>query len=188
MPLHLIPSSLYSISSQEVANIFLAGCKSLDSKLQKPLYQDRHSSPQKVQVSSDHKSPDREEVYLHLSPEHRVVLDWLSNLPDRVIEDVVRNFLAKLETDLLEDMDNKVILTLINIEKMKMNDFFFWCSLLNGCSSRLPTKLPSLHEASLARLVAVRGDHQHQAYFIHSLLKPARPLVPHKSNYSSCGR
>ena len=107
MPLHILPSSLYSISSQEVANILLAGCKSLDSKLQQPLDQDRHSSPQKIQVSSDHKSPGREEVYQHLSPEHRVVLDWFSNLPDRVIEDVVRDFLEKLEIDLLEDMDNK---------------------------------------------------------------------------------
>jgi hypothetical protein len=81
-----------------------------------------HSSPFSEKA---HKSPGREEVYLHLSPEHRVLLDWLSNLPDRVIEDVVRNFLAKLETHLLDDMDNKLILTMINIEKMKMNDFFF---------------------------------------------------------------
>ena len=52
-------------------------------------------------------------------------MDWLSNLPDKVVEDVVQEFLAKLETHLLEDMDNKLILTLINIERMKINDFYF---------------------------------------------------------------
>jgi len=126
MPSYLAPSSLYSLSSQQVASILLAGCKALDSKLQQPVVdQERHVSPKKPQTRSPHKSPGREEVYLHLSPEHRVVLDWLSNLPDRVIEDVVRTFLVKLETHLLDDMDNKLILTLINIEKMRMNDFFF---------------------------------------------------------------
>ena len=32
---------------------------------------------------------------------------------------------ARLEQHLLEDMDNKLILTLINIEKMRINDFYF---------------------------------------------------------------
>ena len=41
------------------------------------------------------------------------------------MEDVIKEFLEKLETHLLEDMDNKLILTLINIEKMRMNDFYF---------------------------------------------------------------
>ena len=62
---------------------------------------------------------------LQISPSHKPVLSWLSNLPDRVVEDVVRELLARLETHLLEDMDNKLILTLINIEKMKINDFYF---------------------------------------------------------------
>ena len=125
MSTHLLPSSLYSLSNQKVATILLEGCKALDSKLQQPVDQDRHISPKNTHSISPHKSPGREEVSLHLSPEHRAVLDWLSNLPDRVIEDVVRDFLVILETCLLDDMDNKLILTLINIEKMKMNDFFF---------------------------------------------------------------
>jgi len=125
MPVHLIPSSLYSLSSQGVATLLLAGCKSLDNKLQQPTEQDRICSPRKNPCGLPHVSPGREEVYLHLSSEHRTLLDWMSNLPDGVIEDVVRNFLEQLETHLVDDMDNKLILTLINIEKMKMNDFFF---------------------------------------------------------------
>eukprot|EP00092_Neocalanus_flemingeri_P007056 GFUD01007623.1.p1 GENE.GFUD01007623.1~~GFUD01007623.1.p1 ORF type:complete len:628 (-),score=196.56 GFUD01007623.1:149-2032(-) len=125
MPVRLIPSSLYSLSSQGVATLLLAGCKSLDNKWQQPIEHENPSSLIKAPFGLPHKSPGREEVYLHLSPEHRTLLDWLSNLPDRVIEDVVSNFLAKLETHLLDDMDNKLILTMINIEKMKMKDFFF---------------------------------------------------------------
>jgi len=124
MPTHLIPSSLYTLSSEGVASLLLSGCKSLDNKWQQPAEEDK-LSPKKTPFSLPHKSPGREEVYLHLSLEHRALLDWLSNLPDRVIEDVVRSFLAKLETHLVDDMDNKLIMTLINIEQMKMNDFFF---------------------------------------------------------------
>ena len=70
-------------------------------------------------------SPSKEEVHLQISESHRPVLSWLSHLPDRVVEDVVVELLARLETHLLEDMDNKLILTLINIEKMRINDFYF---------------------------------------------------------------
>ena len=125
MPAHLNPSSLFSLSSQAVANTLLTGCRALDGKLQQPKLHDRQISPKKGQIRSPYKSPCMEEVSLHLSPEHRSVLDWLSNLPGRVIEDVIRIFVTKLETHLLDDMDNKLILTMINIENMKMNDFFF---------------------------------------------------------------
>ena len=56
-------------------------------------------------------SPSKEEVYLRLSQlseQHQQLLDWLSNLPDRVVEDVVHQFLNKLELHLLE------VLTFLN--------------------------------------------------------------------------
>ena len=67
-----------------------------------------------------------------LSLDQRFVKDWLGNLPDTVVEEVVSSTLLNLESRLLVDKDKKLILTLINIETIKMNDFFFGIhSLLN---------------------------------------------------------
>jgi len=128
MPLHLEPSSLYLVSSREVSNLLFTCCRRLDNDIEQPESDFNHdilASPRKY---TPKQSPSKEEVYLRLSQlseQHQQLLDWLSNLPDRVVEDVVHQFLNKLELHLLEDMDNKLILTLINIEKMKINDFYF---------------------------------------------------------------
>ena len=124
MPQHLQPSSLYLLCGREVSGHLFNTCRTLDNQLDQnddldtrdPVLSPRRSPPN---------SPSKEEVYIQLSPQHRMLMDWLSNLPDKVVEDVVQEFLAKLETHLLEDMDNKLILTLINIDKMKINDFYF---------------------------------------------------------------
>jgi len=49
----------------------------------------------------------------------------LSHLPDPVLERVVKDLLNFLERELLEDKDRKIIMTLINIEQMKVNDLSF---------------------------------------------------------------
>jgi len=124
MPKHLVPSSLYSLSSKGVASLLLSGCQALDKQWEEPDQEDR-----KLLLSPDRRavlhSPDREEVYLQLSPAHRTLLDWLTNLPDRVVEDVVVDFITKVEAQLLKDKDQKLIMSLINIEQMKLSDFFF---------------------------------------------------------------
>ena len=100
-------------------------CKRLDSELEKIDDEEKPHDVFSSPTKSPRKTPNREELRLQLSPNHRNLLEWLSNLPDRVVEDVIKEFLDKLETHLLEDMDNKLIMTLINIEKMRMNDFYF---------------------------------------------------------------
>lgn len=123
MPQHLKPVRLYDLTCREVATLLFSSCRRLDNLEhidEEERARDILSSPSKTP-----RTPDREELSLQLSPNHRKLLDWLSNLPDRVVEDVIKDFLEKLETHLLEDMDNKLILTLINIEKMRMNDFYF---------------------------------------------------------------
>ena len=125
MPHHLRPVRLYDISSKEVASLVFRTCKRLDNELEKIDDEERPHDVFSSPTKSPCKTPDREELCLQLSPSHRNLLEWLSNLPDRVVEDVIKQFLEKLETHLLEDMDNKLILTLINIEKMRMNDFYF---------------------------------------------------------------
>jgi len=70
-------------------------------------------------------SPSREEVSSILPAEQRPILSWLSHLPDPVVETVVGHLLDQVETQLMEDKDKKLIMTLINIEHMKVNDFFF---------------------------------------------------------------
>jgi len=119
MPKFLAPSSLYTLSSKCVASSLLEGCQALDKMWVEPAQEE-----QQVLLSPS-SPPGREEVYLHLSPTHRTVLDWLSNLPDMVVEKVVMEMLGKMEVKLLEDKDKKLIMTMINIEQMKMNDFFF---------------------------------------------------------------
>ena len=125
MPHHLRPVKLYEFSCKEVASLVFRTCKRLDNELEKIDDEDRPHEVFSSPTKSPCKTPDREELCLQLSPRHRNLLEWLSNLPDRVVEDVIKYFLEKLETHLLEDMDNKLILTLINIEKMRMNDFYF---------------------------------------------------------------
>ena len=123
MPQHLKPVRLYDLTCREVATLLFSSCRRLDNLEhidEEERARDILSSPSKTP-----RTPDREELSLQLSPNHRKLLDWLANLPDRVVEDVIKDFLEKLETHLLEDMDNKLILTLINIEKMRMNDFYF---------------------------------------------------------------
>eukprot|EP00090_Calanus_glacialis_P027302 TRINITY_DN4299_c0_g1_i4.p1 TRINITY_DN4299_c0_g1~~TRINITY_DN4299_c0_g1_i4.p1 ORF type:complete len:619 (-),score=259.77 TRINITY_DN4299_c0_g1_i4:96-1952(-) len=124
MPPRVAPSSLYSLSCQGVACLLLKGCQALDKRWEEPSQED-----QQMLLSPDRGAPlhppDREEVYLQLSPAHRTILDWLVNLPDRVVEEVVVDLLAKVEVQLLEDKDQKLIMSIINIEKMKISDFFF---------------------------------------------------------------
>jgi len=102
-----------------VASLLLTGCQTLDKEWVEP------SQDEEEEVVPFIKPTGREDVFLQLSPTHRTVLDWLSNLPDRVLEEVVVDLLAKVEKQLLEDKDKKLIMTLINIEHMKINDFFF---------------------------------------------------------------
>eukprot|EP00092_Neocalanus_flemingeri_P009535 GFUD01010263.1.p1 GENE.GFUD01010263.1~~GFUD01010263.1.p1 ORF type:complete len:623 (-),score=247.21 GFUD01010263.1:60-1928(-) len=128
MPIRLAPSSLYSTTSKCVASLLLRGCQTLDKRWVEPLEEEGQQLLSPVKSPARNavlRPPDREEVYLQLSPGHRTVLDWLSNLPDRVVEDVVVDLLAKVEVQLLEDKDKKLIMTLINIDQMKINDFFF---------------------------------------------------------------
>jgi len=126
MPNHKSVSSLYCLSCKCVSSLLVRGCQALDKQWKEPvLYQE----DRQLVLSPDRKAvlppPDREEVYLQLSPPHRTLLDWLTNLPDRVVEDVVTEFLAEVEVQLLKDKDQKLIMSLINIEKMNINDFFF---------------------------------------------------------------
>ena len=125
MPRHLQPPGLYQVTTNTVASLLFSSCRSLDNATLETELDDIKdesllSSPRKTP-----KSPSKEEVLLQICPSHKPVLSWLSHLPDRVVEDVVKELLARLETHLLEDMDNKLILTLINIERMKINDFYF---------------------------------------------------------------
>jgi len=126
MPNHKSVSSLYCLSCKCVSSLLVRGCQALDKQWKEPVLD---QEDRQLVLSPDRKAvlhpPDREEVYLQLSPPHRTLLDWLTNLPDRVVEDVVTEFLAEVEVQLLKDKDQKLIMSLINIEKMNINDFFF---------------------------------------------------------------
>ena len=123
MPQHLKPVRLYDFTCREVGGLLFSSCRKLDNLEQ--IDEEEREADLLYSPSKTPRTPDREELSLRLSPNHRKLLEWLGNLPDRVVEDVVKEFLDKLETHLLEDMDNKLIMTLINIEKMRMNDFYF---------------------------------------------------------------
>ena len=120
MPNHKSVSSLYCLSCKCVSSLLVDGCQALDKQWKEPV-----TDQKDMQLVLIHDPPDREELYLQLSPPHRTLLDWLTHLPDRVVEDVVTEFLAKVEVQLLKDKDQKLIMSLINIEKMNINDFFF---------------------------------------------------------------
>jgi len=126
MPNHKSVSSLYCLSCKCVSSLLVRGCQALDKQWKEPVLD---QEDRQLVLSPDRKAvlhpPDREEVYLQLSPAHRTLLDWLTNLPDRVVEDVATEFLAEVEVQLLKDKDQKLIMSLINIEKMNINDFFF---------------------------------------------------------------
>jgi len=126
MPNHKSVSSLYCLSCKCVSSLLVRGCQALDKQWKEPVLD---QEDRQLVLSPDRKAvlhpPDREEVYLQLSPAHRTLLDWLTNLPDRVVEDVVTEFLSEVEVQLLKDKDQKLIMSLINIEKMNINDFFF---------------------------------------------------------------
>ena len=70
-------------------------------------------------------SPSREVEDDDLNPEQLNVKVWLGNLPDTVVQDVFRLTMQQLEVKLMVDKDKKLILTLINIESIKMSDFLF---------------------------------------------------------------
>ena len=70
-------------------------------------------------------SPARDQLDSSLSPLQRQVRVWLADLPDTVVEAVLAATLLALEAQLLEDKDKKLIMSLINIEQMRYNDFFF---------------------------------------------------------------
>jgi len=120
MPTRKGCGSLYSFSVTASAKILLSSCQLVDS----------HTDPfQPIQVLGSPRklvvSPSRDEVDHNLCPSQREMKAWLGNLPDTVVEDVVTSCLNNLEAQLLIDKDKKLILTLINIESIKMNDFFF---------------------------------------------------------------
>lgn len=53
------------------------------------------------------------------------VREWLSNCPFIIIEKVIDLTLQQIEQDIVEDKDRKLILTLINIERLKPSDLCF---------------------------------------------------------------
>ena len=123
MPVRRGCARLHSLGVSATANLLLAGCQRIDS-VTDPF---KKTGPGKPILS-----PSRDEVDLSLTERERLLRAWLCNLPDTVVEEVVSAALANLETKLLVDKDKKLILTLINIETIKVNDFFFGIhSLLN---------------------------------------------------------
>ena len=57
--------------------------------------------------------------------EVHIVRKWILQMPIMVLEDVVKAVINRVENQVHEDKDCKLILTLINIEKTKPSDFFF---------------------------------------------------------------
>ena len=101
LPIRLVPRSLVSISSNAVASLLLKGCMCMCKK-------QLLLCPGK---SSD-RNADREEFHLKLSPAHRSLFDWLCNLPNSVVQDVVVHLL-----DLLAKVD-------VFLEKKKLKEDF----------------------------------------------------------------
>lgn len=127
MPRKKEPVSLTEASSRSVASLLLRGCQTLDRRWEEPAQPPQLGSPTRPSLGSPNPflSPPREEVPSLLPAEQRPLLSWLSHLPDPVVETVVAHLLEQVETQLMEDKDKKIIMTLINIEHMKVNDFFF---------------------------------------------------------------
>ena len=119
MPNKVLPRSLYTLSTHQVSSLLLKGCQNNAMH-----YFNRTEKQNIHHVESLQKFPcRREDIQEYISPSNRMVSEWLSNLPDRVVEDVVKWFLTKLETHLVYDLDNNFIFTLI--ENMKTNNLFY---------------------------------------------------------------
>ena len=116
MPRHLQPPALYTVTSRAVAALLHTSCRQLDQLARAEQLEEPQLSP---------RTPTQEEVLAQLSPRHQQLLAWLAHLPHPVVEDVVRELLAALERHLLEDLDRKLVLAIINIERMRVNDFYF---------------------------------------------------------------
>jgi len=127
MPQQKVPGSLGEASAKLVAGLLLKGCQALDRRWQEPAQSPQLGSPPRPSMEPHTYLPSlsREEVSSILPAEQRPILSWLSHLPDPVVETVVGHLLDQVETQLMEDKDKKLIMTLINIEHMKVNDFFF---------------------------------------------------------------
>ena len=135
MPRHLQPHSLYVLSSKEVATLLFRGCVFLDRLEQveelKSVGFDVGAAIPTLTIPIRRRLHTKEEVYRQLTPRHRPVLAWLSHLPDRVVMEVVQEVLAKLELHLVEDMDNKLVIIklilnkAVKIERKRVNNFYF---------------------------------------------------------------
>ena len=123
MPRHLQPAALYTVTSRAVAALLYTSCRQLDQLQRAEQLEEPQLSP---------RTPTQEEVAAQLSPRHQQLLAWLAHLPDPVVQDVVRELLAGLERHLLEDLDRKLVLAIINIERMRVNDFYFGLHSLLG--------------------------------------------------------
>lgn len=120
MPARRVCPSLYKLGVAQNAKILLTGCQNIDSLTDPFKVETILGSPSRPVVS-----PGRDDVDTDLEPSQRELKVWLGNLPDTVVEDVVTVALQDLESQLMVDKDKKLILALINIETIKMNDFFF---------------------------------------------------------------
>jgi len=111
--------SLHRLGVKGVADLVLQGCQNIDSKTD-PFKNTLTDSPTKPIIS-----PSRDIVDITLTDDQRQLKEWIGNLPDTVVEEVVTVALANLEAQLIIDKDKKLIMTLINIETVKLNDFLF---------------------------------------------------------------
>ena len=105
MPRHLQPPALYTVTSRAVAALLYTSCRQLDQLERAEQLEEPQLSP---------RTPTQQEVQAQLSPRHQQLLAWLAHLPDPVVEDVVRELLASLEGHLLEDINRKLVLAIIN--------------------------------------------------------------------------
>jgi len=121
MPQHLAPPLLAGVATKAVAKLLLHGCQALDRVWEEPSHL---GSPARTPLSPP-ATPPKEQVSSVLPLEQRPLLEWLRHLPDPVVEEVISHVLRLVETQLMEDKDKKLIMTMINIEHMKVNDFFF---------------------------------------------------------------
>ena len=121
MPTHHQPSSLYFLSNHMVANLLLSGCKRVDKIIQQQKDKDKDRSHDKLVCNSS----CREEDCSSLSAEQELLFEFLSNLPDTVVEEVVQSFQAKLETFLMDDMEDNLNENTKHIDNKEMTDSFF---------------------------------------------------------------
>ena len=123
MPQKLQPSSLYLHASKEVASHLLLSCVFLDrlERLEelKGVVFDLKSIPIRRTPRS------KEEVYRQLGKHQLLVLDWLANLPDLVVQDVAEQFLSMLERHMVEDMDNHLVMINLILNKLVKKKVYF---------------------------------------------------------------